>query len=368
METDMGELDQVLREIDRTNGIERDDKKASLWISLNIIEILCDQMRKDDELFNSIYKQHRPAGSYIDDVKVDKPDEYDFNLILDIGECETVAQEPGFAFCEVDDDSDSMEQICHNGKLHRQKMKTWFEQCVTKACNKIRRKKKVKISAKAVGPAMTITCYHISIDLVPAVEVQLPDNAEDLGFEPIPYQEDRTCTLICKPPSNNSNDNSLFRISFHRTVEEDLMEGKKCLKPLIRIFKVIRNDEGEDFKQMSSYFIKTFFLNHAIHHNDEDYWRDEDDNLAFLFMRMLRNFILRLKKMDLPSLYFQNFDMLGHISDEDLQNMLTRMNELYMEIEQDPSSALEKYIKQGYTWVSPPYGNSFPYQLGDHYM
>lgn len=65
-----------------------------------------NRMKSSDELFRKIYRRYQLSGSYADQLKVSKPNEYDVLMILDlrypITELKTDERKPGYVQIQYD--------------------------------------------------------------------------------------------------------------------------------------------------------------------------------------------------------------------------------------------------------------------------
>ena len=76
--------DDALREIEKdflklnADKIENTNQILN-WLELDVV----NAMKKNDQLFNFLFREIYYTGSYFDDLKIREPDEFDLNFVLD---------------------------------------------------------------------------------------------------------------------------------------------------------------------------------------------------------------------------------------------------------------------------------------------
>ncbi|XP_037041893.1 uncharacterized protein LOC119078461 [Bradysia coprophila] len=137
----------------------------------------------------------------------------------------------------------------------------------------------------------------------------------------------REVTITANPQKNRE------WICSYASIERELLRGTHTMKPLIRIFKKIR--DHKQLTNLKSYYIKTIFL----HHNEKngiDYWKQ---SLAVLFMEMFDVVLNHLSEQRLDSFWHKNFNLLRSFREGQIMaiynNFLRMKNDLISDLEDD---------------------------------
>ena len=76
--------DDALREVnDNIMKLKKIDIQKSNQILDWLKNDVVDAMKKNDVLFNSLFREIYYSGSYYDGLKIKEPDEFDLNIVLD---------------------------------------------------------------------------------------------------------------------------------------------------------------------------------------------------------------------------------------------------------------------------------------------
>ncbi|KAF7265413.1 hypothetical protein GWI33_021171 [Rhynchophorus ferrugineus] len=211
-------------------------------------------MKSLDPLFKKLYERNFFGGSYYNGSKVEKPDEFDIDIILVLPkQCDTCRRK-NCGCVEITSDKS------HSGWL-KFKIKEgfyWWKGLVTKSLNRIRENDNIRISES--GPALIIILPHndIHVDLVPSFmfsNAEWPKKFRSNPFASSPLQKLTTFLLVPKAPCSNRYD--LWRASFQEQ-ENELIKGKEKLKPALKLLKKMRSSMNR--VQISSYYLKTIVL------------------------------------------------------------------------------------------------------------
>lgn len=74
-------LKEILKEIKLDENLIKENNEILQSFLFSFIE----QMRKEDELFNLLFQKVHYTGSFYHDLRISQPDEFDINLILNLG-------------------------------------------------------------------------------------------------------------------------------------------------------------------------------------------------------------------------------------------------------------------------------------------
>lgn len=109
-------------------------------------------------------------------------------------------------------------------------------------------------------------------------------------------------------------------------IERDLINGSYFMKPLIRIFKKIRDTHS--ITVLKSYYIKQIFI-HQCMLKDPSYW---EQSLGHLFKEMLDVIIERLIDRKLPFFWHKNLNLFNRFSRTQMKEMLMEFRRLRREL------------------------------------
>ncbi|XP_055838677.1 cyclic GMP-AMP synthase-like receptor [Episyrphus balteatus] len=268
---------------------------------------LMDIMKATDPVFKKIYAGPSLFGSYLDNIKIDKPDEFDVHFLLKLPFYEDIQikkdkNRPGFVKLLL---SKPLKQMKSDPNLHfvyeqfeqfvtpskflmRSEIQHWLERIITKA---------LKTYGNSVpnaagtdeydlvylkrGTAHTIEATstngrEISIDFVPAFRF----NATYDWFAERPFPKnikEKLWFAVPKPTVGPKGGRKLtFSICVPQT-EKHLITGKYNLKPTLRLLKSIRDRMNEGYF-MKSYFIKSIYLLENDE-QDDDFWMQSPGKL-----------------------------------------------------------------------------------------
>ncbi|KAJ9589875.1 hypothetical protein L9F63_017030, partial [Diploptera punctata] len=159
-----------------------------------VLDLITNQMKMMDALFNAVFKYVYGVGSYYDNLKVSKPDEYDVNMVIklpvDYNKIKILTDmvPAGFAKVYV---RDAMRQLHYHprwnstykrmenwmsngGFLLQTKFRYWFQGVLTKAVKDLTRRRQFRfyqVWVKNSGPAMTLVVKILSDDVIINVDI-----------------------------------------------------------------------------------------------------------------------------------------------------------------------------------------------------
>ncbi|XP_066146340.1 cyclic GMP-AMP synthase-like receptor [Euwallacea fornicatus] len=242
------------------------------------LEKCLDQMiffMKKDTLFKTLFEKTFYGGSVYDGLKIEKPNEFDMDLLLVLPKvCETHQSEdcgcvemipsnkPGFFWFKVKKDFYSpFNKFIKDDYVQTDLVINWLQSVVCKVLNveDIGLRFGRPILKSQSGPALVLEIVseigQINIDLVPSFK---------FGSTHWPkgnYRENTTTkTDFCIVPKKLKlilHGERYWRASF-QAQERELISGKEKLKPALRLLKKMRNNLGH--VSIFSYALKTIVL------------------------------------------------------------------------------------------------------------
>ncbi|CAK9803596.1 Cyclic GMP-AMP synthase-like receptor [Anthophora plagiata] len=375
--------DEVFKAINKHFITLKDEEveKINVYL-LQVIETLMERMKMKDSLFKKTYSKIIFCGSFYKGTKVEKPNEFDLNIILNLpmkySYVNFYSTLPSFVKINVDhpliystqqyenltmDEKRSFEKLISHGNLNPNKFRHWIEGVIDKVIYELPKPNKlliergfnsyeVKIKVKKSGPAFTIilnlpcNTEEIHIDLAPA----LVFNTFMIEEYTTRFDELKNCRnkewFAIPVPVTNTNCYGIddhWRLSFCLQENEIL---RKCgsVKPVIRQMKKLRN--VQNWKCIASYYIETLFLHK---------YKELDDlhtiPLTLLFFTMLKELYHACEQHEIKYFWNKNYNLLGKISKIEMSNITYRLNNIIKHIQKDimkDSFVLAKYILYPY--------------------
>lgn len=276
-----------------------DMKKSNLiinWLQNEVVNAL----KKNDELFNALFREIYYSGSYYDGLKIREPDEFDLNFILStskFGDISTLEEgSPGYfkiRFQKVMDltrygtriADRFLEEFIEPSKdfygreayyIIPDKVRKWFATIFEKAKYDIPMRiadgsKITKLSTEQNGPAFTLRLeidkvQNIDIDLsvvfpIPTINFQrIPAIWKNLESLRHPKQD---AFLV---PISAEKYGPEWSLHFPR-VEKEIILNKRCAKPVIRFLKQFR-DTNKPLVNLKSYALKTVVMTMIKDHSE----------------------------------------------------------------------------------------------------
>lgn len=339
-----------------------------------IRDFVIDEMKKADALFNKIYHQYRLSGSYADQLKVSEPNEYDLLMILKFPRpiVQKVYGKPGYVTINLMhrgwyDIAEYKHVLDSYGYLLQDKVLEWLQRIMKRIfiypCSLIRIDDyQYRIKHSVNGPANTLDIQYstssneitkFSIDFVGALEFLVKDcwvaDADipkklflDKSWNAIPkprYPTRKPTNSPMYPTSANRYGNTLYGrqwqnhnknrdwICSYAEIERDLIHGLQFIKPLIRIFKKIR--DTHKLSNLKSYYIKQIFI-HQRMAKDIKYW---ERPLGELMLEMLDVIIRYLQERNLRSFWHKKFNLIAHFNQEQIEDLSLKLKHIRHDIE-----------------------------------
>lgn len=320
-------------------------------------DYVIDAMRCEDELFDNIFHETQLSGSYADNLKVSNPDEYDVLMILKLPyrvDVQEIEGKPGYVQIKLMDhqwpDPYINRILDGDGYLIQNRVLEWLRSIMKiifpYTFNSVGiGHNEYLITHSLSGPANTlkIECVNVSnknknkfsIDFVGALKFSVqefwkadlpreqflannwnaipkPGKSTRKPFHRRRYPQRRTTDG--NRPMRNPNRNRDWICSY-AAIERELIHGFNSIKPLIRIFKKIR--DTHKMTNFKSYYIKQIFI-HQCMLKSIDYW---EQSLGDLMMEMLDLIIKYLEDGELPFYWHRNFDLFHNFNSKQLNDM-----------------------------------------------
>ncbi|CAK9828854.1 Cyclic GMP-AMP synthase-like receptor [Anthophora retusa] len=371
--------DEVIKTINKHFITLKDKEVERINVYLQqVMETLIERMKMKDSLFKKVYSKIIFCGSFYKGTKVEKPNEFDLNIILNLPmrySCVNFySTMPSFVQINVDhplmhcvpkyknltmNEKRSFNKLISHGNLNPNKFRHWIEGVIDKVIYELPKPNKlliergfnsyeVKIKVKKSGPAFTIilnlpyNVEEIHIDLVPA----LVFNTCMIEKYTTRFDELKNCRnkewFAIPVPITNTNCYGIddhWRLSFCLQENEIL---RKCgsVKPVIRQMKKLRN--VQKWKCIASYYIETLFL-----HKYKELHDLQTIPLTLFFFIMLKELYHACEQHKIKYFWNEKYNLLEKISEVRMSNIAYRLNNIIKHIEKDimkDSFVLAKYI------------------------
>lgn len=312
-------------------------------VSGHLIEIL----KYKDELFRKIFQVLQLAGSYPDGIKVNAPNEFDLLVLLKFPQpVPVISTVPGYVKINIREGLNTwnawltgaqqkykrfIDDDCY---LIQDEILDWLRTLVRGILAELNNVFRIngaeyQIFQTNCGPAVTLNVFilkcpsgykgEFSIDFVPALQLESTRRwvADNQPNSRVP----RFWNAIPKPNKQMLHKNREWICSYAE-IERDLLNGLNRIKPLIRIFKKIR--DKAHLTNLKSYYIKTIFL-HRRHEKPESYW---NGSLAVLFMEMFDVILNHLHERTLWSLWHHNYNLFAQLNTEQINQIYYNLKKI----------------------------------------
>ncbi len=331
-------------------SIEKDVDTAFRQHFENVSQFLVNQMKIRDKMFAKLFRRLQVAGSYADGIKVNAPNEFDVLVLLIFPNPIPVGSVPGYVTINMREGLNKwlgwLTEMEGNGEKYKRfidsecyliqhQVLDWLRVLMREILSDHRNVLQIgeaeyHIEQYNSGPAVTVDVTVekssfggigvFSIDFVSA----LPFHTNDkwVGDEQPPLlKAPRYWNTIPKPNKMLQQRNKDWICSYAE-IERDLLKGLNTIKPLIRIFKKIR--DKANLTNLKSYYIKTIFLHRRLQKSD-DYW---NKSLAVLFMDMFDVILEHLKAGTLWSLWHKNYNLFSQLDNPQINDIYLKLNRI----------------------------------------
>ncbi|XP_063532752.1 cyclic GMP-AMP synthase-like receptor isoform X2 [Cydia strobilella] len=349
-------------------------------VFMKIFYRLHEQMKVADKYYNRYSSTVQFAGSHYDRLRINKPDEFDMDIIIGLpvnlkeapkpanSDIVLEAKAPGFIQLKAGtqfqnlpkrDGADWLinrtahEWLDERNYLLRSKFTDWFKSVVNKAMNSFpadpssgRRVVNVDgipytLRLSSSGPAITLIIvnskgFRLDVDLVPALKFpkerwpicrpyrKVPDNCNHHDI----------FMVVPKPMKgglNRYDTDRSWRIAMHLQ-ERDIMHATENMRQAIRLIKKLRDSQG--LNKIASYYIKTIFYHEAMaRQNEPHFWRNSP---SYLFSIMVKKFIEHLDSGEIAYFWNKENNLIGYIERSTLTGYANKLKKL-VPILDDPS-------------------------------
>ncbi|KAJ9581827.1 hypothetical protein L9F63_003896, partial [Diploptera punctata] len=338
-------LEPHLQEINR-KYVSEDPKLLynNDWILVK--ETIVEYLKKDD-VFRELFRQISYQGSTYENLKIGPRNEYDINIEMRLLafyelEVDVTSSNPGFAKIKVGREkpkkpSERLKKsvegwLIGDRYLCTSKILDWFKSVVDNALTAMKESDRPDISGITIvrresGPAITLYVdfnREFSTDLVLALPFtidKMPDKQKKILQRALEKSDEHVSKsiksqvwyLVPKKPSISNI--AEWRMSFY-LYEKEIMNGFYWMKPVIKILKVMR--DRRQWKQLSSYYIKTIFL-WEMETNDHRFW--SQNRISYIFFHMLYKLVEYLDTKAIEYYWDENCNLIKALDNDFLFNV-----------------------------------------------
>ncbi|XP_055374271.1 cyclic GMP-AMP synthase-like receptor isoform X5 [Condylostylus longicornis] len=365
----MSTLDEVLKQINsKFITISNTDRGPYAKHYDFVRDTIILKLKEIDKIFDKLYRGHCLGGSYADNIKISKPDEYDLVLRLKLRECNLikVTKDPKLpGYCNINI-KEAMEKIKtekqnediykhfeklidKDGFIIQEKIQRWIESSMTKALNELNNGKWIirngenlyEIKYTKSGPAHTINVTidkkFFSVDLVPAFVF---DKTKWIAKRPLPSNTPLKCQdwiAVPKPVKSSVSPNISFITSYVDT-ERHLIKDRCALKSTLKMIKKLR--DTRNLHNLKSYFIKTIYL-WETERQPENFW---DKSIRIVLLHMMDRLIEYLEKGNIPFFWDRSQNMLGNLDKNQIKSILNEITSARKIMETNISKVYDLFL------------------------
>ncbi|EDW01158.1 uncharacterized protein LOC6561120 [Drosophila grimshawi] len=339
-------LEGRLNETNR-DYINIDDEREFYTNHYNILRnVIYNELKKEMPLSKWLCG-HKLGGSYADNLKIAKPDEFDLLIILKFPVNNLIivkkdTRKPGNVTLDMTKVLELLQ--CHpphkdmyqelkrlvtpENFLLEDKLQSMISGAVTRALSRMSYEinvngKDARIVYKRCGPAHTMYINEpdikYSVDFVPAIRLDAEQNI--LSPEKREYFKDtRYWEAIPKPMKPFEKDNVSFRASYYEA-ELAMLKNKYRLKDAVRFMKKFR-DSHPNMNNLKSYYIKTLFL-WQVTKKPDYYWSmgQLKDILIDMFRELKKSLATSNRNGKLPFFWDPQLDLFGSFNQNQRDQM-----------------------------------------------
>ncbi|GBM38621.1 Cyclic GMP-AMP synthase [Araneus ventricosus] len=356
-------LKEILKKIKLDENLIRENNE----ILQSFLSSFIEEMKKKDELFNLLFQRVHYTGSFYHDLRISQPDEFDLNLILNLGlkesdfEVTYSPQVSAYARYHLKNPEAAAKKhpkllsLFENDYLILEKVRKWIQSVVDKALQfyTLSVRNIYRIDRSCSGPARTLKLMKrnggcIDIDLVPVFSCTLPTKQPGIDGRVEKILGSTLATFLApKPysPSGQAPVNEKERTRLWRThfpdAEKKLIRGIGCVKPVIKLLKLLR--DKNPWKILASYYLKTVVMWMMLENLEKEGWREEklkenwkEDKIYERFIEALKKLAACVEQRNIPYFFSKKNNLLSKISHEEALNISRRMRTIIRDVEADP--------------------------------
>lgn len=295
---------------------------------------------RENEIFNILFADLSLCGSYADNLKVTKPDEFDLVVRLEFPYHDEVYLEEDLVnlgnvwinlvnvihkVARIHPKKEILLKFLNgitndSGYLLLDKFQSWFEGLLTRYLLKIEKQlvydgNRILLRYIKQGPAHTLLVKanfgEISIDIVPGFRFV---KSQSISPRSELIQSQDKWEAIPKP-YNGQSSNPSFQCSYTES-ERRLLAGRNQFKNALRMMKKFR-DMNPALVNLKSYYIKTLFLwhNNSV---DPDHWNTCNTTIMDTMFEELEK---ALQKRKLPFFWDERVNLFRFLSQNQINTM-----------------------------------------------
>uniref|UniRef100_A0A1A9V057 Mab-21 domain-containing protein n=1 Tax=Glossina austeni TaxID=7395 RepID=A0A1A9V057_GLOAU len=336
------QLDVHLRTIDNKISIDDEDRKPYTEVYDSIRNYFLDRMCETDPVFKRLCKGYNLFGSYMHNVRLVKPSEFDVLLILKMpyGEKMRIRQDndrPGFIHLEfndllnelyndrsLDDVRTQLAKLTGNSApklLDRKKLGDWIESIIKKvpppSSTWYGRRLDITYSKRSVAHTLYAKDrndknFAISIDFVVTVEIEDTEWVKTHGYSSYNIKPWYAVPKYFK--SENRSSSAFSFLIVNPRAEHDLLFNKQHLKVVFRLLKSLRDHLELD--RLKSVFFTSMFLWKVQGMNQNRYW---ERPVGELFPEILNELTTYFRNRELKYFWSPSHNLMDILRREELE-------------------------------------------------
>ncbi|XP_059617451.1 cyclic GMP-AMP synthase-like receptor [Phlebotomus argentipes] len=307
------------------------------------------ELKNNSDLYKKISNGFEYAGSYRDNLKVSKPNEYDLimkmKLPLSPDKVIVKPDKAGYLTINVKNLLEEMAKIPTMTEAHKELAKMtdkfgyllqnkWLAWLESKIHNSVTSVKQLLASEYTLkhekhGPAQTLNVTskrdsHISfsIDFVFGITFDLSKWIATRKPPKLAKEEDKFYMAIPKPNKLNPGEENRLWIASYPAQDNVIIHNKNRLKDAIRFIKKIRDTQV--LPNLKSYYIKTVVMLETDKRPDS-YWNSSFD---IVLKDMLNATIQRFEEKKIPSYWNKNFNIIEGLNDGQRQAIISKLKKV----------------------------------------
>lgn len=358
-------LTQQLEKCNRFISLHPNDRPVYTTHYNDIRDYVITAMKRKNNLFNEIFRRTELSGSYADQLKVSKPDEYDVLMILKFDRpiVRRIEEKPGFVQINLMHGMAKYGTLLDDEGYLMQNRVLEFLRTIMKSIFPNRSDAIIIgheyyiVSRSLNGPANTLNIQwgrnknvKFSIDFVGALEFSVNDvwmadirkeRCLNKFWHAIPKPRKSTPRPVYRQMYSNRANVDAYTLQMKKrrnhnknrdwicsyaAIERHLINDLYFIKPLIRIFKKIRDTHG--LTNLKSYYINQIFI-HQRMLKDVDYWKRP---IGELLLEMFEVIIQRLDNKRLPSFWHTNFNLISHFHRTQIDDIKLKLRSIQQDV------------------------------------